>query len=50
LDPASVDKAQLRTLFGRNTDTAAAVDFSKVNPYRYKQLREAALALNITGK
>jgi hypothetical protein len=36
--------------FGRNTDTAAAVDYAKVNGYRYKQLRQAALALNITGK
>ena len=50
LDPNTVDRAQLRTFFGRNTDTAAAVDFSKVNGYRYKQLRQAALALNITGK
>jgi hypothetical protein len=50
LDPASIDKSQLRTLFGRHTDTAAAVDFAKVNQYRYAQLRQAALALNITGK
>jgi hypothetical protein len=50
VDPASVDKAQLRTLFGKATDTSAAVDFMKTNPYRYKQLREVALALNITGK
>ena len=50
LDPATIDKAQLRTLFGKHTDTAAAVDFSKVNGYRYKQLRQAALALDITGK
>jgi hypothetical protein len=50
LDPATVDKNQLRTLFGRNTDTAFAVDFMKTNPYLYKQYRQASLALNITGK
>jgi hypothetical protein len=50
LDPASVDKVQLRTLFGKNTDTAAAVDYARAQPFRYKQLRQAALALNITGK
>jgi len=46
----TVDREQLRRLFGRNTDTAYAVDFMKTNPYRYKQLRQASLALNITGK
>ena len=50
LDPSTVDKMQLRTLFGAKTDTALAVDFAKTNPYRYRQLRQAALALNITGK
>jgi hypothetical protein len=50
LDPASVDKQQLRDLFGRHTDTALAVDLMKTSPYRYKQLKQAALALNITGK
>jgi hypothetical protein len=50
LDPASVDKQQLRSLFGRHTDTALAVDLMKTSPYRYKQLKQAALALNITGK
>ena len=50
LDPSSVDKTQLRSLFGKSTDTAFAVDFMKTNPHRYKQLRQAALALDITGK
>jgi hypothetical protein len=50
LDPASVDKNQLRTLFGASTDTAFAVDFMKTNPYCYRQLKQAAMALNITGK
>jgi hypothetical protein len=50
LDPSTVDKNQLRTLFGAKSDGSYAVDFQKTNPYRYKQLREAALALNITGK
>ncbi len=50
LDPSTVDKTQLRALFGRHTDTSLAVDFQKTNPYRYRQLKQAALALNITGK
>jgi chorismate mutase len=50
VDPATVDKQLLRTLFGKNTDTAAAVDYAKANPYKYKQFREVSLALDITGK
>jgi len=50
LDPATVDKNQLRSLFGAKSDGAYAVDFMKTSPYRYRQLKQAALALNITGK
>jgi hypothetical protein len=50
LDPSTVDKTQLRSLFGAKSDCAYAVDFQKVQPYRYRQLKQAALALNITGK
>ncbi len=50
LDPATIDRPQLRKLFGAKSDGAFAVDFMKTNPYRYKQLRQAALALNVTGK
>jgi hypothetical protein len=49
VDPASVDKVQLRALFGRGHNTADAVDFSKANPRRYAALREAAKALGIYG-
>ncbi|MGA8742978.1 MAG: hypothetical protein WB561_17460 [Terracidiphilus sp.] len=50
VEPSSVDMVQLRTLFGKHTDTALAVDFAKTSPYRYKQLREVAKALDVTGK
>lgn len=50
LDPQTVDKQQLRSLFGAKSDGSYAVDFQKTNPFRYRQLREAALALNVTGK
>jgi hypothetical protein len=50
VEPSSVDMVQLRALFGKHTDTALAVDFMKTNPYRYRQLREVALALDVTGK
>ena len=49
VDPTSVDKVQLRALFGRGHSTADAVDFSKANPRRYAALREVAKALNIYG-
>jgi hypothetical protein len=49
VDPKSVDKAQVRALFGKNHDVTAAVDFSKANPRRYAALREVAKALNIYG-
>lgn len=38
VDPASVDKVQLRALFGRGHSTSEAVDFSKANPRRYAAL------------
>lgn len=50
IDPQTFDKAQARAMFGRNPDTALAVDFKKVNPFRYRQLKEGAMALGITGK
>lgn len=50
LDPATIDKPQLRKLFGRHSDGVFAVDYQKVQPYKYKQLKQAALALNITGQ
>lgn len=49
VDPASVDKVQLRALFGRGHNTADAVDFSKANPRRYAALREAAKAIGVYG-
>lgn len=50
VDPSSVDMVQLRNLFGKHTDTAYAVDYMKTNPFRYRQLREVAKALDVTGK
>ena len=49
IDP-NVDRNRLRELFGRNASTAAAVDLMKVDPFKYRQFREAAKILNITGK
>ena len=49
IDP-SVDRNRLRELFGRNPSTSAAVDLMKVDPFKYRQYREAAKILNITGK
>jgi hypothetical protein len=50
IDPQSADPQLLRRLFGRDTETGFAVDYEKSNPFKYKQLREAAKTLNITGK
>jgi hypothetical protein len=49
VDPKSVDKVQLRALFGRGHSTADAVDFAKANPRRYAALREAAKAIGVYG-
>jgi hypothetical protein len=49
VEPQFVDKAQVRALFGKNHDVAAAVDFAKANPKRYAALREVAKCLNIYG-
>ena len=49
IDP-NVDRNRLRELFGRNPSTSAAVDLMKVDPFKYRQFREAAKILNITGK
>jgi hypothetical protein len=50
VEPSSVDMVQLRALFGKHSDAALAVDYMKTNPYRYRQLREVAKALDVTGK
>jgi hypothetical protein len=50
IDPASIDRSRLHELFGKNCSTSAAVDLMKVDPFKYRQLREAAKILDITGK
>jgi hypothetical protein len=45
VDPASVDKAQLGLLFGKNSDHVSAVAFQRANPKRYAELREVAKVL-----
>jgi hypothetical protein len=50
VEPSSVDHVQLRKLFSKETDSGYAVDFMKTNPFRYRQLREVAKALDVTGK
>lgn len=49
VDPKSVDKDQVRLLFGKGASSLAAVDFQRANPKRYAALREVAKALNIYG-
>jgi hypothetical protein len=47
LDPASVDDAYLKKVFGRGADGALGSELMKTSPFRYRQLKEAALVLNI---
>jgi hypothetical protein len=50
VQPDSVDRPQLAKLFGRNADHVYASDLMKTSPYRYRQLREVAKILDVTGK
>jgi hypothetical protein len=47
-DP-NTDRELLRKLFGRGAQSSFVVDFSKAQPQRYADLREAALAVGIYG-
>ena len=49
VDPSSVDRLQVRALFGKGADSHTAVDFQRSNPRRYAALREVAKVLNIYG-
>lgn len=50
VEPQSVDRKQLEDLFGRNASSTYASDLIKTSPYRYRQLREVAKIMNVTGK
>jgi hypothetical protein len=47
LNPAEVDDEFLKRCFGRGNDGKAAQELYKSNPFRYRQLREAADILSI---
>lgn len=47
VDPASVSDERLKALFGRGNNGREASELHKLNPYRYKILREAAEILNL---
>jgi len=52
IDPQTVTpetKEHARRIFGRGADTAAAVDLSRANPGRYKQLKEVAQITGVYG-
>ena len=49
LDPKAISDSQLRQTFGKGADAALGADLMKVSPLRYRQLKEAALVLNIYG-
>jgi hypothetical protein len=49
LNPEAVSDGALKKLFGRGNDGVAAKDLHNADPLRLKQLREAALLLNVYG-
>jgi hypothetical protein len=49
IDPNSINREELRRLFGRNASSHDAVDHQRSNPQRHATLREAAKALGIYG-
>lgn len=49
IDPATVNAKELQKLFGRGSDTAAALDYSRQSPADYTKKREIAKLLDIYG-
>lgn len=49
VDPASVNIAELKKLFGRGSDSKAALDYSRQAPSDYSKKRELAKLLDIYG-
>ena len=49
IDPTTVSDDDLHRIFGRGANGAIGADLMKVNPGRYRLLREAAQILNIYG-
>src|SRR5579872_2655232 len=46
-DPSRVNPAELKKLFGRGSDTKAALDYSRQNPSDYARKRELAKLLDL---
>lgn len=49
IDASTINREELRRLFGRSASSHDAVDYQRTNPQRYATLREAAKALGIYG-
>lgn len=49
IDPNTINREELRRLFGRGASSHDAVDYQRTNPQRYATLREAAKALSVYG-
>jgi hypothetical protein len=49
-DPTSVNVHELKKLFGRGADTAAALDYSRQAPSDYARKRELARLLDLDGR
>lgn len=47
IDPTSITDERLRQLFGRGNDGKLSSDLHKSNPFQYRRLKQAALALDI---
>jgi hypothetical protein len=49
LNPSEISDAGLTKLFGKGNNGKESSDLHKTNPFRYRQLREAAIVLNLYG-